>query len=242
MGYPNWSSQNIFNPRRQSRLFDDFVGWKKATSDFVGETGMVANGAAGGGITSAVNAESGRLGLATFGLGTTNNATAVGGVFGDLTSLFAGTGEIILEWSVKTPDTLSDVTNEYVLEMGFSDTISAGAATDGIVIQYKRTASVNWSAYTANNGTVTTVTTEDSALAVATSTWYHFRIHVPASGTPVSFYVNGKLLGTSATNIPSSAARQTCLNFIIYRAATFALTRTFSIDWYKLDVNYTENR
>lgn len=102
--------------------------------------------------------------------------------------------------------TLSDGTDTFYVFLGFTDSRSAAAQTDGCYFRYTHSEnSGNWTCVTESN---TTETTTDSGVAADTS--YHaFEVKVNAAATSVTFYIDGSLVATHTTNIPSGAARQT---------------------------------
>lgn len=234
------------NPIAQSSQFDDFCWGNLIQANVpVGPMGIVSGANAGGSGNNLVNTpqEAGRPGIISHTTGTSSNATGQGFFYMDTCLLYPGDGTTTtLQWAAKTPTPLSDVTNEYVMEGGWGAFTAAANPVNAMMIQYKRTASTNWTAYTSNNSTQTLITTVDSSnFVVAAATWYNFKI-VYAAGT-VSFYV-GKvgspfvLLGTSITNLPDST-HATSLYWTIYRASTFALKRDVKYDWAKWDTVIT---
>ena len=72
------------------------------------------------------------------------------------------------------------------------------APTDGIYIE-KKDADTNWFVVTRASSTETRV---DSGVAISTG-WFTFRI-VRTNSASVAFYINGTLVSTSTTNIPSA--------------------------------------
>lgn len=230
------------NPLTNLSMFDDFT-WGNLIQANVptGPMGIVSGANAGGSGNNLTNTpqEAGRPGIVGHTTGTTSNATGQGFFYMDSALLYPGDGTTTtLQWAAKTPANLSDVTNEYVMEGGFGNFTAAANPANAMMIQYKRTTSTNWMAYTSNNSTQTAITTVDSTnFVVAASTWYNFKI-VYTSGL-VSFYV-GKigspyvLLGTSSSNLPD-ATHSTSLYLTIYRASTFALKRDVKYDWIKWD-------
>lgn len=230
------------SPMAASSQFEEFT-WGNLFQSNVpqGEIGIVTSGNAGGGGDTLANTaqEAGRPGVVCVQTGTTNNATGQGFYYADSALCYPGDGTTTtLQWAAKTPANLSDVTNEYVCEMGFGAFAAAANSVNAMLIMYRRTSSTNWMAFTSNNSTQTLITTADSTnFAVAASTWYNFKI-VYSSGT-VSFYVAKigspfVLLGTSTTNLPS-ASFATSLYLSIYRASSFALKRQLKFDWLKWD-------
>lgn len=99
---------------------------------------------------------------------------------------------------------LSDGVNTYTGRWGFIDSISA-ESIDGVFFRY--THSVNggrFQAVTRNNNTETAA---DTGITAAINTTYAFRIEVDTSIPEARFYIDGALVATITTNIPTGAAR-----------------------------------
>lgn len=239
----NTVSDPAFNPLSAVRLFEDFAIENMGANTQAGAFWQATGNAGGGYLSTATTSQpqANRIGIIGVGIGTTSNSTGNGVITGDLCSVYAGNGEVTLQWAAQMPATLSTGTNEYVVEMGFGNTVSGAVSTNAAVIQYLRTTSTNFSAYTANNSTVTTVTTSDAADFVVTAgAWYNFKIYMHADGSAIDFYVGPAgsplvLLGTSTTNLPS-LTHPTNLMFNIYKAATFAVQRILTLDWIQFDI------
>lgn len=121
-------------------------------------------------------------------------------------SITFGGGAMYIDSWVKTDSALSDGTDTYTLWSGFNDS-TTGSGTDGAYFRYTHTEnSGKWVCVTRSN---TTETTADSGITVAVSTWYKLSVQVNADATSVAFYINGALVATITTNIPSGTSRQT---------------------------------
>lgn len=183
-----------------SWAFDEFdgsvnsgrLGWNPATAG-----------------TSTVTADVGTAanpGLKTF-------TTLVGGT--DVCSLklaasayLLGGGQWMQEWVMGIP-VLSNGTDEYITNFGFSDATTGADATDGVYFQYDRTNSVNWLAVTANNSTLTKLNTGVAASTIAIGGFTKFKIVVNAAGNNADFYISDVLRTNITTNIPIGAGRNT---------------------------------
>lgn len=104
--------------------------------------------------------------------------------------------------------TASDGTDTYTVRFGFND--SAGAPADGADGAFFRyTHSVNggkWGCVTRSNSVETA---SDSGVAAISASYQSLEIEVNATGTSVAFYINGTLVATNTTNIPTGTARAT---------------------------------
>ncbi len=152
----------------------------------------------GSGFTNEDNDGSSRVGI-----GDLRTGTDVGGTSAVLTSptiLRFGGGVHRLRWDC-FQTSLSDGTNTFTLRIGFIDSPSA-EPTDGVYFRY--THSVNsgeWQAVTRAAGVETATDTNVAAIL----TWAFFEIEVNAAGTSAAFYINGVLVATNTTNIPTGA-------------------------------------
>lgn len=124
-------------------------------------------------------------------------------------SVIKGGGAITITWLIKSPGTLSDVTDNYELYIGLGNGASTGAEpTDGVYFFYNyATSSGAWVGKTANGSSRTSVV---SATTMAANTWYTLKAVINAAGTSVEFFVNGVSAGTSTTNLPTAALTPLC--------------------------------
>lgn len=128
-----------------------------------------------------------------------------------------GSESYTLRWIVRTPTALSDGTDTYHIVVGWGDSTTSALPTDGAFFYYHNsTNSGNWTGMTMSNGTLNPAT-GGSTVAVDDSTWYDLVITVDAAASSVNFYVNGTLIGTSASQIPSGTTRATNLEIQIVK-------------------------
>jgi hypothetical protein len=132
---------------------------------------------------------------------------------------------------IKTPAALSDASNTYQIQVGFSD--SATGIVDGALFYYTHSLSANWYCRTISNSTITST---DTATAVVVDTWTKFEIRVNADGSSVTFYMNDSLVATHTTNIPTGVARSLGCLTSIRRNDTNTTSRTMAVD-----MAYVEN-
>lgn len=99
---------------------------------------------------------------------------------------------------------LSDGTETYVFRSGFSDN-TGGDATDGAYFRY--THSVNGGRYECVTRSNSTETAQDSGVAPSTSSYQILKIVVNSTATSAKFYIDGALVRTITSNIPSGSAR-----------------------------------
>lgn len=126
-----------------------------------------------------------------------------------VTGFLLGTMDIYQEWLVRFP-TLATALEDYCFAVGFNDCGAYDAnslATDGVYFTYNRAVNgANWNLHTVSNGSATNTTNLVSAIAA--DTWYRLGILIKA-GTSAAFSVNGSVIGTHTTNIPTGAGRGT---------------------------------
>lgn len=97
---------------------------------------------------------------------------------------------------------LSIVTDEYITYVGFGDNFStSGAGTDRVYFRYDRLTDGDYWACITYDGTETKTVT---AVAPATAAYERLRITINEAGTEVKFYIDGTLVATHTTNIPTS--------------------------------------
>jgi hypothetical protein len=89
----------------------------------------------------------------------------------------------------------------------------------GVTSTVTNIASANWRAVTINAG-VRTIT--DTGIAVSATTFQKLRCEINALGTQVLFYINGVLVATHITNIPTGDSKK--LGFSNYIAKTIGTT------------------
>jgi hypothetical protein len=207
------------------------TGWIGATNSGTGAT-----------VSYGASASLLRQGVAIGSTGTT--ATGRAGFAQNNNISFLGNGRSIFYAGV-LPATLSTSTERYQITVGHSDNATGVAATDGVYFLYDEggvhagsTASANWQCVTSSNGTRTFTTT---SVPVSTSVFADMEIRVNDNSSSAEFYLNGTLVATHTTNIPSGTARATNLNAQIYK--TIGTTaRTMQIDYIGYKQKFTNPR
>jgi hypothetical protein len=113
---------------------------------------------------------------------------------------------------------LSDATNNFTVRVGIGDSFTSTDHTNGAYFEYNHGLnSGNWVGKTAKGGSLTSV---NSAIAVAATTWYDLKFVVNAAATSVEFFVDGVSMGSSATNIPNTTSNLCAPIFHQIRTAT----------------------
>lgn len=177
----------------------------------------------------------GHPGVLTLNVGTSGSgqATAVHGLSEEssVSGNFVLGGGYFEFYFVVNINTLSTLSDEYELYLGlgsYMETFSPNPGDYAACFRYQRTSSTNWQGITKNAGT-TTVASGGSSVAVATG-WATLRMTINAAASSVSFYVNGTLIGTSASNIPTDAAHPISLGM--------SMKQTAGTNERKVDIDY----
>ena len=134
---------------------------------------------------------------------------------------------------------LSDAANTYSFRAGFIDSISA-ESTDGAFFRYTHgTNGGRFEAVTRNNGVETAT---DTGITVAANTWYKFEITVNAVGTSVEFKINGAVVATNTTNIPTASGRETGYGVMALRSVGTAAFSCYDCDFIEVRYDFTAPR
>ncbi len=166
--------------------------------------------------------------------GETHHFKGYGAGFGD--AYLHGNGmSSIMRWRVAF-DAVSDGTNTYFSSLGFGGQINSKDQTDGIYFTYTHsTNSGKWQAVTASGGTRTST---DTGVAAGTS-YQSLEIRTNAAGTSVEFYIDGSLVATNTTNIPTTTATAI---FITMNKSAGTTSRVLYMDYYSLETTRTTAR
>ena len=132
-----------------------------------------------------------------------------GGQGGTVFPIYFGAGAWSYETSINI-GILSNATTRYRMVFGFgSTTLSFFGEGNGAFFTYDEgatmngtAASLNWQCVTSASN-VRTVTT--TATPVIIASWVKLRIEINATGTSAAFFINGTLVATHTTNIPTPA-------------------------------------
>lgn len=195
-------------PRSGTVFFDDF---ECGGGDTTGAASVPANvnfslgwraGVSGAGATcgpTTTGLDATHFGIIDLTTGTTT--TGVGSMVkapvSQISTRVIGAGQsFIHEWLVRIPN-LSTVGEEYIARFGIADST---APSNGTYFEYDRLTSTNWRGVTRAAG-VSTAASGGTNVAVAAGAW--LRLTLTWDGATASFYVDGVLIGTSTTNIPT---------------------------------------
>jgi nitrogen fixation protein len=189
---------NNLNPLVKRRYFDDLQGFGTAgTGSILGTTGtlefegnILLNRNGTGVSWTRTPAESGHSGIIRGGTGTTSTGLNLI----QFRSIWLGTEDFESETSVRI-QTLSDATNRFTLTF-----VNGVGTTNSIRFFYSDNVnSGKWQCETYSSSVSTLV---DSGISVSINTWYSLK--VVRISMVCYFYINGTLVATISTNIPSS--------------------------------------
>lgn len=177
------------------------------------------------------------IGIMRAALGTT--ATGRAGIScTNLAVLKFGNGIVFSRAKVRIV-TLSDATNTYTFRGCFIDSISA-ESIDGCFFRYTHgTNAGKFQAVTRNNSAETAV---DTGITVVANTWYDLYVEVNAAGTSAVFYINGALVATIGTNIPTASGRDTGYGVMALRSAGTAAINCYDCDYIEVVCLFTTDR
>ena len=152
-----------------------------------------------------------------------------------------GNGEITFENLVMIP-TLSNATERFIVFSGLTQPANFVSPQNCVFFYYDEggvlpTSQINWKCYTSNVGSRTLTT---SSIQVIAGQWYKLKAIVNASATSASFYIDGTLVATHTTNLPSTSLGY-ALNSTIQK--TTGLTpRTLQLDYSAIAQTLTTQR
>lgn len=155
----------------------------------------VSGGAANQGVAGA-----GIMGLLSLDTGTTTTGRAAysAAVTGALRN---GADKFMQsEARIRIP-TLSDGTNTFGIEFGWTSSTNPVPSADGYYFRYNSATSTKFDCIVGNNGALQI---SDSAITVNAATFYKLRLFVDEVNTSAKFYVNDSLVATITTGFPGS--------------------------------------
>jgi len=236
--------------------FNDFLAYGQSAIGGGAADGISYNYAAGAGALNSVvqgstvvpNETSSNVGIGIFSTGTTSSGVSGTTVCGTHNGgvIVVGNGEILYDSLIEI-ETLSTVTERFVNLFGLSTFITTTNPTNLIGFTYDEggiaglsnfTASANWQTVTTN---ALTKTVTDTGVPVVTTGFVKLSIIVNAGGTSVAFYINGVLVSTHTTNIPTGATKRLVNANAIFKTAG-TTSRTMYMDYVKLRQTLTTPR
>jgi hypothetical protein len=135
--------------------------------------------------------------------------------------------------------TLSTGAETFTLRWGFIDSVT-GESTNGVFFRY--TDSVNsgkWQAVTRNAGVETAT---DTGVTEVAGTFRKFEITVNAAATSVEFKIDGAVVATNITNIPSGVGKDVTYGGMSLKSAGTTSVAMCDIDTVEVTVDFTTPR
>jgi hypothetical protein len=209
------STSAITNGKKGFSYFNDFVSNGQNSSSYPYEDEGITVSLGNGTVTNPQSVPRGPsvLGVIAYSnaFASTGYAMHIGGQINEsypsINQLTFGNGVVIFESLIAT--SLSTPTQRFRTLHGFGSTFANLSDGDGAFFTYDEggtangtAASPNWQCIT-TSGTVRTLTTTTTAVTTA---WNKLRIEGNAAGTSVAFYINGTLVATHTTNIPTATS------------------------------------
>jgi len=235
-----WESNSLkYNTVFGTQYFNDLLGIIPASTAAT-QDGNIAISTIGGAVTTFTTPTANRQGIIELSTSTsatsrsyiaTSNQTST-------QSMVLGGGKILYEVSVQIP-TLSTSGERFAFIAGFTSTLNSITISNGAAFLYDEggvaagsAASANWQVVTSSATTRTYTTT---ATTVTAGQWYKLQVIVNAAATSVGFYIDGTLVHTETSTIPTAAIG--FANQIIKSNGTTA--RTVLVDYVYLKQKYT---
>ncbi|CAB4154014.1 hypothetical protein UFOVP636_49 [uncultured Caudovirales phage] len=196
--------------KARSSFFSDFIGPLQASMD--GISSILSGGSLSTSQTlSGIGfRSSNQLGFASYQSGTLN-FSFVFHIGNTIPNISFGNGVWNFETSILFP-AISVLIDRYRTTHGFGSVTGNTDETNGVFFTYDEggtingtTASANWQCVSVA-GSVRTLTT--TSVPVSNTSWTKLQISVNANATSVSYYINGTLVATHTTNIPTFALSQ----------------------------------
>lgn len=227
------------SPRRRFYAFCDFLQ-NSTTSAGAGGTDswIVATGGTGATIAAIDVGSLNALGIISLGIGTLSGSRSFACASGaGCIKLGSGRARFQAKAAIHI---VSDGTDTYTARMGFMDVFTA-EPTDGCYFRYTHgTNSGKWQAVTRSNGTETATDTGVTAVA---DTWGRFSIDVNAAGTSVAFSIDGAVVATNTTNIPTGAGRESTYGLgVVKTSAGTTNNAALYIDYAEVEYLFTTVR
>jgi hypothetical protein len=129
--------------------------------------------------------------------------------------------------------TLSTATDTYTLRCGFIDANTL-ESVDGVLFRYSH--GVNGGRFEAVTRSNSTETAVDTGVTVATGTDYVTHIAVNAAGTSAQFIINGTVVATITTNIPTGSGRETGYGIYGQKSVGTASIALYTVDYLRVEM------
>lgn len=216
-------------------FFDDFLGATANVRPYIANNGAVDTD--WGGSALAVD------GVLILNAGYSTNGRA-GYIWpltdvGGNTAIYFGTGEAIFRSRVRL-NVLSDGTNTYAARVGFTRDPASSTPTDALFFEYYPASrgNGNWWAVSRNNSSNRAV---DTGVAATSATFQVLEIAVNAAGTEAVSRINGTVVDTNSSNVPSGSSRGTGYGAALTKTAG-GETRRMLVDYVLVALHHPSGR
>lgn len=227
-----WRAMDDRNPRRVVQMETECLGEMTTATGMTNADWVAAANAA------SVFTVTDTLHYGVFNLATGAITNGSGALRTSLAAFKLGGGAMTISGTARQVSALSDANDAYELWWGIADT-SSTIPVNAVAFHYTHSASAgNWEAITRSAGT-STVT--DTGVVYATTIWRSWRIEINAAGTSCAFYLDGTLVATNTTNIPTVALGYV-MAIVKIGGAVGTNSRGFLPDTAKIRVELTTQR
>lgn len=232
------SDSRLLGPRETAYEWFDDLDWNAVGSPWAGSNTGTSAGI-GAQATDHVNSTEKALGEINLTVGTTSTGRA--SVYRSHAAILLGSCGA-LEWETRfTVGAASTATDEFVVVIGLGDQFTASAEpTHGAYFAYRRAVDGDfWVCVTRDNSSETKTVT--SVVPADYSTLHRFQIAINEAGTSVVFSIDGTVVATHTTNIPTAAGRRVGMGLKVYKTAG-TTQRWIYADWVRFKATRSSAR
>ena len=179
-------------------LFDEFLAERDGL--MIGDLGWAALLSSGSNVLdrAVTSGETNRAGVIQITHGT--GSGAISSISISEQSMYLGASTVTLAAAVKIL-AIPDGTDNTRIGVGLMNTQNIASVTDGAYLHVSDSVNTtNWLCTTESGGTATET---DTGVAFSTD-WVNLRVEINAAASEVKCYINGTLVGTNTTNLPTA--------------------------------------
>jgi SO2946-like, C-terminal domain len=129
--------------------------------------------------------------------------------------------------------TLSSAGMAYTLRIGFIDSITA-ESTDGVFLRYTHAANSGKFQAVSRSNNVEAGSASDTGITAEVNNYHRFTVNVFPAGNLADFYIDGTLIGSQSTNIPTAATRGVGAGFMFIKTAGITNASFLVMDSFEL--------
>lgn len=223
-----------YNINGAYHFVDDFISDANA-GVIIGQTWTIATN---GGVVSSQGGDvnNGHPGVALLNANSNGDNPTI---YMSATGMIVGNGLTIVQWLINTPAALPTAGENYVSRIGLGDNIGGTTAdfVDGVYFELPVSGTTTWQCKTSQSSTRTTV---NSGVTVVANTWYLLEMRITT--TSVQYYINGNLVATINTNIPTGGTQYFGPIARISKTNGSAVDPILVLDAFRLSRYYANNR